>query len=53
MVTYELYYRPEQAKFQHLAKAAELERRVNALEKLVGADNLESLGMKSSQSIHH
>ncbi|XP_041479024.1 dynactin subunit 2-like [Lytechinus variegatus] len=49
-VTYELYYRPEQNKFNQVSKGAELEQRLNRLEAMLGQDpqKLASLTADSS-----
>lgn len=39
-VTYELYYRPEESKFAHSLKTGELDRRIAALEGVVGSSPL-------------
>lgn len=36
---YELYYAPDQSKFLQLAKAAEIEKRIATLEKVLGASD--------------
>ncbi|EDV27193.1 Dynactin subunit 2 [Trichoplax sp. H2] len=38
-ITYQLYYRPEQAKFNVLSKAAEVEQKLQKLEQIVGKDS--------------
>ncbi|EDQ90163.1 uncharacterized protein MONBRDRAFT_32065 [Monosiga brevicollis MX1] len=42
-VTYELIYTPEQARYQQLSRAAELEKRIAELESRVGTTNLDSI----------
>ncbi|KAK3702863.1 hypothetical protein QZH41_014135 [Actinostola sp. cb2023] len=37
-VTYELFYKPEHAKFNQLSKMSELEKRIQTLEKILGND---------------
>jgi len=39
-VVYELYYRPEEAKFSQVSKAGRLEERIAKLEKALGAESL-------------
>eukprot|EP00730_Choanoeca_flexa_P019104 TRINITY_DN9319_c0_g2_i3.p1 TRINITY_DN9319_c0_g2~~TRINITY_DN9319_c0_g2_i3.p1 ORF type:complete len:413 (+),score=121.09 TRINITY_DN9319_c0_g2_i3:44-1240(+) len=43
-MTYELIYTPEQARYQSLSRAAELEQRIAALERRLGTTSLASVG---------
>lgn len=43
-VIYELYYRPEEAKFSQTSKAGHLEERIAKLEKALGAESLAPVG---------
>jgi len=48
-VTYQLYYRPEQAKFSHNARMADIEQRVERMEALVG-NNPERLSTLTAET---
>lgn len=52
IITYELLYRPEHDKFQHVAKAADMEKRLSELEAVVGKapdkPNPIAVGLQSS-----
>jgi hypothetical protein len=43
-MTYELIYAPEQARYQSMSRAAELEQRIAAMERRLGSTSLSAVG---------